>query len=780
MLLACVALLQYVHACDQNSLQILTDFYEVLSGSQWQRKELWRNAHNCCSWEGIECNDNNDVTSIELRGNNLQGNFPDLSRLHALTRMVLPDNKISGNLSIEPFSDLVEIDVNNNQFESSLPDLSNLRKLRHVDFGNNFFQGVLPEDFSFHMDLSFFHVQNNPSLSNSQFPVFPTSLLDLDIRNASIQGPLPPDIETMMTRMTHFKISDNGISGTLPNIPLPNMVVLHASGNPLECPSVYYGQIQENDYIRRYEECYAMAHASTRIVPEVAVRFTIVLRTSFCNVNVNIPLDMSYETSGYIIDCVSGDFSNLEDVSYLSVAIATFRPIDTYLRVTSLQWKDAFEYKIRTSSDPDVQVLGVIDITSDDEWLDHVQHTFAPIPLSGIRLPPSAGEPCEDSYLNITGIPSDCPSAVESFHREVCLTVHRMQCCQSCQETPCAYWQDILKQQQCHIIALGGACPYNECERTCCTFIAPTQYPSTTPTTSAPTTMPTFSPTIVAFSDFNIEINVTHIQHTIVKENETVKWFLIGFVIVLFIMALMVGSYFWESCCEDPDDDVTDDSSRKSGFERQSKAKRFARTLFGRNRNDSETRSSDNSDSGRKKHRPEHRAKKSRKKSTVTRRNRNSLSASDSQMKRVASPEVSSKRKNKDDSDAPKRKIKKSGSSMKVADVPKLGKNSPSKASKKLKNQESMSRLDSDDSDSEENAGKKTPSKKVKLLKKATKHDSTWEDADLNKADSPRKRLKLKKQGSLNSHSRKSMKDENGASSKDSKSKYKRQISLYE
>ena len=77
-------------------------------------------------------------------------------------------------------------------------------------------------------------------------------------------------------------------------------VVLHASGNPLECPSVYYGQIQENDYIRRYEECYAMAHASKRIVPEVAIRFSIVLRTSFCNVNVNIPLDPSYETSGYM------------------------------------------------------------------------------------------------------------------------------------------------------------------------------------------------------------------------------------------------------------------------------------------------------------------------------------------------------------------------------------------------------------------------------------------------------------------------------------------------
>jgi len=757
MLLTCVALLQYVHACDQISLQTLTHFYQALSGSQWQRRELWTNAHNCCSWEGVECNDAEDVTSIELKGNNLQGDFPDLSRLPALTRLVLPDNLISGTLSIEPFSELVEIDVNNNEFDTSLPDLSSLRKLKHVDFGNNFFHGKLLEDFSFHTDLSFFHVQNNPSLSNSRFPVFAISLRDLDIRNASIQGPLPADIETMMARMTHFKISDNDISGTLPNILLPNMVVLHAAGNPLECPCVYYGQIQENDYIRKYEECYKVAHTSQRIVPEVAIRFTIVLRTSFCNVNVGIPLS-SYETSGYIIDCIKGDFSILKDVSHLSVAIASFRPIDTYLRVTSLLWKDAFEYKIRTSSDPDVQILGVIDIRSDGDWLRHVQHTFAPTPMNGIVLPPFGEDPCVDSYLNTTGIPSDCSTAVELFHKQVCLTALRGRCCQSCEETPCSYFQDVLKKPQCHIIALGGACPYRDCERTCCTFIAPTQYPTTTPITSDPTAMPTFSPTVVVFSDFAIEQNITHIEHTIVEEDETVKWFLILFVIVLFVMALGIGTYFWEGCCEDPEEDLTDDSSRKSVLARNSKAKRFARTLFGRkDRNDSETRSSDNSDVGRKKHRPEHRAKKHRKKST-----------------RVVSPEASPKRKNKDDGDALKRRVKKSGSSIKITDDAKSGKNSPSKASKKLKNQESMAKLDTDLSDSEETAEK--IAKKVKLLKKGSKHDVTLEDT----TDSPRKRHKLKNQGSTSSLTRKSMKDENGASSKDSKSKYKKQMSLYE
>ena len=57
-----------------------------------------------CTWFGIACNDNKEVTAIDLWDINLSGPLPkELMSLTSLERLALPENSISGHLPVDAF-----------------------------------------------------------------------------------------------------------------------------------------------------------------------------------------------------------------------------------------------------------------------------------------------------------------------------------------------------------------------------------------------------------------------------------------------------------------------------------------------------------------------------------------------------------------------------------------------------------------------------------------------------------------------------------------------------
>lgn len=101
-----------------------------------------------CSFSGITCDRiSGKVTKISLGNKSLSGEIsPQISQLDSLTTLFLPSNNISGILPSELVncSNLKVLNVSGNQMVGNVPDLSVLRKLKILDLSINYFTGEFP------------------------------------------------------------------------------------------------------------------------------------------------------------------------------------------------------------------------------------------------------------------------------------------------------------------------------------------------------------------------------------------------------------------------------------------------------------------------------------------------------------------------------------------------------------------------------------------------------------------------------------------------------------
>lgn len=191
----------------------LKSIFHNSGGDFWLNNLFWTTAVDHCVWHGVHCDENGHVIRLDLRSNNVTGEFPAdlLSKLYSLQSLDLADNSLRGALSGSSFSEMWGEMVQ----DSSI--FSNLRALRHVDLSNNSLSGQV--DVLFAPALDYANFSHNKLTSINSFKSFKPSHKTLricdvssnliDQRASDILTNVPPNIEQL-------SLDNNAIHGTLP------------------------------------------------------------------------------------------------------------------------------------------------------------------------------------------------------------------------------------------------------------------------------------------------------------------------------------------------------------------------------------------------------------------------------------------------------------------------------------------------------------------------------------------------------------------------------------
>ncbi|XP_020227023.1 receptor-like kinase TMK4 [Cajanus cajan] len=158
----------------------------------------WSQSTPFCKWEGVQCDSNNRVISVNLMSMSLTGTLPsDLNSLSQLHSLSLQDNALSG----------------------TIPSLANLSALQTVYLNRNNFSAVSAAAFAGLTALQTLSLGSNPSLALWTFPAdlaSSTNLAELDLATASLTGSLP-DIFDKFVSLQNLRLSYNNLTGMLPN-----------------------------------------------------------------------------------------------------------------------------------------------------------------------------------------------------------------------------------------------------------------------------------------------------------------------------------------------------------------------------------------------------------------------------------------------------------------------------------------------------------------------------------------------------------------------------------
>jgi len=105
----------------------LTSLYFATNGEEWYHQNNWLNEDkDVCHWEGVSCNDAEDVIKVVLSKNNLDGDLPEHDLIHLDTVQVLDlsMNSVTGKIpsSFEMLKNLVQLELAFNEFTGTVPD----------------------------------------------------------------------------------------------------------------------------------------------------------------------------------------------------------------------------------------------------------------------------------------------------------------------------------------------------------------------------------------------------------------------------------------------------------------------------------------------------------------------------------------------------------------------------------------------------------------------------------------------------------------------------------
>ncbi|XP_028796251.1 tyrosine-sulfated glycopeptide receptor 1-like [Neltuma alba] len=230
-------------SCNQLDKESLLAFSSNISTLSSHPPLNWSTSVDCCSWEGILCDEGNTdnghrrVIGLLLPSRGLAGSIsPSLMKLTCLSRLNLSHNRLSGNLPTQFFSllnHLQILDLSHNYLSDELPtfDINNTNTsstiIQELDLSSNLFQGTLPSSFLKFLKaaaaartLAYFNVSENGFIGPipiSQLCINKTnsSIRFLDLSSNHFNGSIQPGLGAC-SKLEIFRAGFNSLSGPLP------------------------------------------------------------------------------------------------------------------------------------------------------------------------------------------------------------------------------------------------------------------------------------------------------------------------------------------------------------------------------------------------------------------------------------------------------------------------------------------------------------------------------------------------------------------------------------
>lgn len=192
-----------------------------LSGNQYF--STWDEKSSPCNYTGVGCDKHGYVTTIDVSGWSLSGQFPAgvCSYLPALRMLRLNHNRLTGKFpdGIANCSLLTALNMSSNHLTGKLPNFSPMRSLQVLDLSYNMFTGDFPTSVANLTELEKLELNENLGFSFWQLPPegFPMlkKLKTLILTTCMLEGEIPPSIGNM-TSLTNLQLSGNDLVGKIP------------------------------------------------------------------------------------------------------------------------------------------------------------------------------------------------------------------------------------------------------------------------------------------------------------------------------------------------------------------------------------------------------------------------------------------------------------------------------------------------------------------------------------------------------------------------------------
>ncbi|XP_060192489.1 brassinosteroid LRR receptor kinase BRL2 [Lycium barbarum] len=181
------------------------------------------------------------LQSLDLTNNVFTGSVPEsLSNLTRVQRLGLSGNSLSGSIpsSLGSLSNLEELYLDNNFLEGAIPlSFNGLKSLKRLELQNNKLNGEFPELGQLN-NLTFIDASDN-SISGQLPASFPASLIEIVMRNNSIEGNIPVSL-TGLDYLQVIDLSYNKLSGWV-----PASLFTHTSLEQVTLSGNQFGSVQE-------------------------------------------------------------------------------------------------------------------------------------------------------------------------------------------------------------------------------------------------------------------------------------------------------------------------------------------------------------------------------------------------------------------------------------------------------------------------------------------------------------------------------------------------------
>ncbi|KAK7376066.1 hypothetical protein VNO78_34918 [Psophocarpus tetragonolobus] len=184
------------------------------------------------------------LETLDLSNNHFTGQIPDsLSNLTRLTQLALSKNSFTGPIpsSIASLVNLQHLSLDNNNLQGTIPvNFKALTNLKRLEMHSNNLNGVVP-DFTSLQNLLYLDLSFN-SLTGPFPSTFPKSLLQISMRNNTLNAALESEALRNLTYLQVLDLSSNNFTGSVPFVlfELPSLQQLTLSYNEfsnIETPS---------------------------------------------------------------------------------------------------------------------------------------------------------------------------------------------------------------------------------------------------------------------------------------------------------------------------------------------------------------------------------------------------------------------------------------------------------------------------------------------------------------------------------------------------------------